>query len=700
MSYQLRSYQQDMVDIGVKGLKSGKKPFILQAATGCLSANTPIRMADGTTKPVGSIKSGDIVLSYDEYTNETVQNIVGEVIRTSLKPKPMIELEYEDETIKTTYDHPFYNGEGFYPLYQLIWREMETSQRIQLKLLCEQYGAPFNNEMVRGLHSCCNETCPRCERLFKNNDGRKDCKTTQDSSRKLVGKSYEPSISKSYFWRKGRQLGAEPGMVFSEIQRLARHKKWFYQETYSSEGAKSQRIGQGVNTAILSEEHGISTKQNSKDTTLRQVAGNVPTSVTLYYSEMGNRKIKVKTSEPYYSICMRTAPHTYYIGEKHSFVTHNSGKSLVIAGIAHQLNEPTLILQPSLELLVQNYEKMQSFGIDDVKIYSASAGVKEIGQYVMATIGSIYKKPELFKQFKHIIMDECHLYDSKNVTGMLSSFIKAIGCNSVCGLTATPYRIVQKYTKDEHNNLFYTAHLKCITRIYPFFFRSIDYKIETQELIDMGYLSPVKYYVDNPDTSRLKLNSTGRDFTDESMNKFWDDTKLRRIAQAVEYADKHHKCSLTFCSSILQANRAVSLVRGLGVACEVIDGKTPKKERERLVGAYKRLEIKHLFNVGVFTTGFDAPMLDCIILARPTMSLALHYQIVGRGVRLDPTNKDKVLSVYDLCGTTRRLGKVESIRVQTEKGGFRDEVWSNGVRMDEQPLFRWLVKNIPKNVRR
>ena len=221
--------------------------------------------------------------------------------------------------------------------------------------------------------------------------------------------------------------------------------------------------------------------------------GNYYTSrIILVYKRHGARYMVSFTLRPYQQEMVNIGVSKLQQGNPKPFILQASvggGKSLVIAGICHKLNEPTLILQPSRELLFQNYEKMLSYDIDDVKIYSASAGKKEIGQYTMATIGSIYKKPELFQQFKHVIIDECDLVDSKNLDGMYASFLNAINCKSVCGLTATPYRMVQKYIQ-EGNDLYYTTTIKLVTRIgYPTFWSGgIAYKIETQELIDMGYL--------------------------------------------------------------------------------------------------------------------------------------------------------------------------------------------------------------------
>lgn len=371
-----------------------------------------------------------------------------------------------------------------------------------------------------------------------------------------------------------------------------------------------------------------------------------------------------------------------------------AGKSLIIAEICHRLNEHILILQPSKEILEQNYQKLLSYDPEiDAGIYSASKGRKEIAKFTFATIGSIYKKPQEFSHFKYVIIDECHGVNPKNLSGMLTSFLKAIDVTAVCGLTATPYRIDQKFYTDEWGDTFYTAHLKMINRIHPFFFKQIVYKIETDDLIKQGFLSPILYYMDNPDLSELKVNSTGADFTTESLEVFGT-KRMMRTFQGIEYAHTNHKKTLTFCSSIKMAEKiAEELYVQRGIMAHVVTGKTPKKEREQIIDGYKRGDYKHILNVGVFTTGFDVPDLDCVILARPTMSLALYYQMIGRGVRIDPNDPDKVLTVYDLAGVVERLGRVETIRVRREEGGFRDEVWSEHGRMDESPLFTYLVKS-------
>jgi DNA repair protein RadD len=371
-----------------------------------------------------------------------------------------------------------------------------------------------------------------------------------------------------------------------------------------------------------------------------------------------------------------------------------AGKSLVIAEICHQLDAPVLVLQPSKEILEQNFNKLKSYGVTDVSMYSASMNSKKISKYTYATIQSIYKKPEEFKHFKYVILDECHGLNPKNADGMLPKFLKDIGCTNVCGLTATPYRLNQKYFW-ENGMQFYTSHLKMLNRIHPFFFKSILYKIETQDLIDRGYLAPIVYRADREvDMLGLEVNSTGADFTTDSLEQFWNDARLKKMANIIQRIDEKCQRNLVFCSSLRQANTCRNMLAEMGIKAEIVDGKTPMKEREALVAGYRAGEFKHMINVGVFTTGFDVPELDCVVIARPTMSLALYYQMVGRGVRLDPARPDKVLHVYDLAGVVAKLGRVETIRVVKEQppNQWKDEVISEAGIMTEVPLFKFLVK--------
>ena len=107
----------------------------------------------------------------------------------------------------------------------------------------------------------------------------------------------------------------------------------------------------------------------------------------------------------------------------------------------------------------------------------------------------------------------------------------------------------------------------------------------------------------------------------------------------------------------------------------IVSGDTPKAERERILEAFKRGEIPVVANVGVLTTGFDYPELDTVVMARPTMSLALYYQIVGRCIRPHPSKESAWF--VDLCGNIKRFGEVKDLRLENGGNG-KWAVYSNG----------------------
>src|SRR5690606_34940128 len=110
--------------------------------------------------------------------------------------------------------------------------------------------------------------------------------------------------------------------------------------------------------------------------------------------------------------------------------------------ILEPLEGKTIVLQPSKEILEQNYAKFLNYG--KASIYSASAGEKRIGKVTFCTIGSVINKKHLFKGTENILIDECHLVNSD--AGMYNEFIKAFPKAKVLGLTATPYRLEQLST--------------------------------------------------------------------------------------------------------------------------------------------------------------------------------------------------------------------------------------------------------------
>lgn len=372
------------------------------------------------------------------------------------------------------------------------------------------------------------------------------------------------------------------------------------------------------------------------------------------------------------------------------------GKSLIAAAIAHRLNEPTLILQPSKEILEQNYSKIQDYGIDDIGIYSASLKSKEIAKYTYATIGSIYKKPELFSHFKYLLVDECHLVNPKDFSkedkGMYTQFFTSIGNPRVLGLTASPYRMVQKYFKDEED-MYYSAYLQVLNRIYPFFFKKICYSISIEQLYAGGYLAPLEYIIHKDsqiDVSKIPVNSTGADYAKDALEKYLVNAANieKVVASAIKY-DSQIKHNLIFCSSKRQANLVGQKLSSLGFSNEVLTGED--KDRSRKVQDFKSGANKRLIVVDMLTTGFDFPELDCITMGKPTFSLALWYQMCARAMRPDKNNPNKKSLIIDTTNNTARLGRVETIRMGKEEDGFRDTVETEVGTITGKPLYSFKI---------
>jgi DNA repair protein RadD len=344
-----------------------------------------------------------------------------------------------------------------------------------------------------------------------------------------------------------------------------------------------------------------------------------------------------------------------------SILPTGSGKSVVIANIAKELEGNTLVFQPSKEILEQNFAKFCSYGFR-ASIYSASAGQKRISKVTFATIGSVAKKHHLFKEFKNIIIDECHLVNPK--AGMYSDFIKAIeGCKTL-GLTATPYRL---------SNSMGGAMLKFLTRTRPNIFTDVLYCVQNDVLFNAGFLAKLEYFsFDVIDRKMLQTNSTGSDFTAASLKSYYRKIDFPKLT--AYWANRilaKRKNMLVFCSLIEEANQASRLIEG----SVVLTGETDTRTREKILSDFKSNKIKCLLNVGVLTTGFDYPELEAVLIARSTMSLALYYQIVGRCMRIHPDKKSAW--VVDLGGNIKFFGKIETMKVlKNEKGLYC--VYNNG----------------------
>jgi len=349
-----------------------------------------------------------------------------------------------------------------------------------------------------------------------------------------------------------------------------------------------------------------------------------------------------------------------------------SGKSVIIAHIVKQLKGNVLILQPSKELLEQNYKKYEAVIADNpdlepATVWSASVGVKQKSRVTFAMIGSICNNPEDWTDIDHVLIDECHRVspqrEKKNDTkknptmaSMYVQFFRVVKAMTL-GLTATPYRM--KNYRDEWGG--YTK-INLLNRETPRFFNKFLYNVTAKKLYEGGYLCPINYLPLPFVSTSLLPNSTGAEYSEASIQRAIERNEIiKKIPGILQQAfQKGQKSCLVFVRSVAEARQLSEVVP----FSDYIHAKSDKKERARTIQNFKRGSIKTLFNVSVLTEGFDYPELDTIILARPTMSLTLYAQMVGRVMRNAP-GKTKG-SVVDMCGNVKRFGKVEELRIEND----------------------------------
>lgn len=350
------------------------------------------------------------------------------------------------------------------------------------------------------------------------------------------------------------------------------------------------------------------------------------------------------------------------------------GKSILTAFVAKECNDKLIVLQPSKELLEQNYLKYcnlcNDFG-SEAGIYSASFGRKEIMPITYATIGSIKNLGAKFKElgFTKMLIDEAHLYP-READSMLGRFLSDSGITHVLGITATPVKLQTNFSREGYT---FSKLVMLTSRSKKGnFFKDIIHVGQVSEMVQLGYWSRLQYQTAEFDDSLLVFNSSKSEYTEDSVRRAYDANGGNNgIIQALD-SHPERKHILAFAPSVEDAK---SLSRQYPNSA-VIYGDMDKRERADIISRFRQGQIRVIFNVRVLSTGFDYTGIDCIVLGISTASIALYYQVVGRGTRIDP-NKDDCL-IIDLGGNVERFGKVEDL---TFEKGIQWRMFGTGGRL-------------------
>lgn len=331
------------------------------------------------------------------------------------------------------------------------------------------------------------------------------------------------------------------------------------------------------------------------------------------------------------------------------------GKSLVMARFIEGVlkafpDQRILVVTHVRELIEQNHgELIRLWPEAPAGIYSAGLKQRNISARILfAGIQSIHRRVYDVQQCDLVLIDEAHLIPRSSNT-MYRRFLDGLKrlnpLLKVIGFTATPYRLDSGLLHEGDGAIF----------------TDIAFEVSVRDLIDQGYLSRLVSKLMSTQLEVAGVGTRGGEFIARELHAAVDRKAITQaaVAEIVAYGETRRSW-LVFCSGVEHAEHVRDAIRAHGITCETIVGETPSAERDALIEAFKRGEIRCLTNANVLTTGFNAPGVDLIAMLRPTKSAGLYVQIVGRGCRLAPGKSDCL--ILDFAGNIARHGPIDAIK--------------------------------------
>jgi superfamily II DNA or RNA helicase len=230
-----------------------------------------------------------------------------------------------------------------------------------------------------------------------------------------------------------------------------------------------------------------------------------------------------------------------------------------------------------------------------------------------------------------IVVDECHHVAADSWARLLACYPKAV----VLGLTATPMRADGRALGD--------------------FFGTLICGPSMRELITQEFLSEYQYYLGvEPVLDDIEI--LGGDYNARQSAAVMQDVLL--IARPWDQFKAHNLRgpAIAFCPTIKTSKMVAARFAEHGISAAHIDFETPSQERKELFARWQSGDIKLLSNVSLFGEGIDAVSCDAVFLLRPTKSLGLFRQMIGRGLR---KHGETVLRIYDHASNVIEHGSPE-----------------------------------------
>jgi superfamily II DNA or RNA helicase len=311
-----------------------------------------------------------------------------------------------------------------------------------------------------------------------------------------------------------------------------------------------------------------------------------------------------------------------------------TGKTVIFALLAKEINARTLIIAHTQELLEQIIAKLKVVWPEaDVGLVKAASDEVH-AQVVVASIQTIARDVRLRRLkeqgFELMIIDESHHAAANSYIEVVKGLGFFCGDPSklLVGVTATPKR-------GDGIGL-------------GLIFEEIVFERSLSTMVRSGYLATL---VGKQVFTKVELKGVGvrnGDFITSELSRTVN-TEARNklvVESHMQYASRRNK-TLAFCVDVQHAKDLAQAFNAQGVAAEAVYGDMSLEERAQILRDFTSGKLKVLTNCQLLTEGFDEPGIDCLIMARPTRSTSLFTQMIGRGTRLYPTKRDCL--VLDFC---------------------------------------------------
>lgn len=303
-----------------------------------------------------------------------------------------------------------------------------------------------------------------------------------------------------------------------------------------------------------------------------------------------------------------------------------AGKTVIASELARsslRLGRRVLVLAHRRELITQAVDKLARAGITP-GVIMAGARADPTNPVQVASVQTLTRRE--LAPADLVIVDECHHSVSPSWRAILSEYPNAF----IVGLTATPWRTDRVGLADLYQGSVLAA--------------------TPAELIAGGALCPYEAYAyDAPDLHAVKV--TAGEYNQGDLGLACNTSVL--IGGVVGEYHRHTpgRRALVFACSV---EHSQAIAAEFGPCARHVDFRTPTAERERAIADLAAGRLLILCSVSLFAEGFDCPAVEVCILARPTLSLSLHLQMVGRGMRPSPGKRGLV--IHDHAGNLLRHG--------------------------------------------